>query len=82
MIGRWIRVARMCARDGRDHPSGAQGAAKYGHCGYAFMNPGMLEQLREGKMPLSMAAHEKVLKAYNVSTIFLAREVAIVMRVN
>ena len=41
-----------------------------------FVNPGMLEQLREGKMPLSMAAHEKVLKAYNVSTIFLAREVA------
>jgi len=41
-----------------------------------FVNPGMLEQLRAGKMPLSMAAHEKVLKAYNVSTIFLAREVA------
>ena len=41
-----------------------------------FVNPGMLEQLREGEMPLSMAAHEKVLKAYNVSTIFLAREVA------
>ena len=41
-----------------------------------FVNPGMLEQLRSGKMPLPMAAHEKVLKAYNVSTIFLAREVA------
>ncbi len=41
-----------------------------------FVNPGMLELLRAGKMPLSMAAHEKVLKAYNVSTIFLAREVA------
>ena len=41
-----------------------------------FVNPGMLEQLRSGKMPLSMAAHEKVLKAYDVSTIFLAREVA------
>ena len=41
-----------------------------------FVNPGMLEKLRLGKMPLSMAAHEKVLKAYNVSTIFLAREVA------
>ena len=41
-----------------------------------FVNPGMLEQLRAGKIPLSMAAHEKVLKAYNVSTIFLAREVA------
>ena len=41
-----------------------------------FVNPGMLDQLRSGKMPLSMAAHEKVLKAYDVSTIFLAREVA------
>ena len=41
-----------------------------------FVNPGMLELLRAGKTPLSMAAHEKVLKAYNVSTIFLAREVA------
>ena len=41
-----------------------------------FVNPGMLELLRSGKMPLPMAAHEKVLKAYNVSTIFLAREVA------
>ncbi|MDP6036739.1 MAG: SGNH/GDSL hydrolase family protein [Verrucomicrobiota bacterium] len=41
-----------------------------------FVNPGMLELLRAGNMPLPMAAHEKVLKAYNVSTIFLAREVA------
>jgi len=41
-----------------------------------FVNPGMLEILRAGKMPIPMAAHEKVLKAYNVSTIFLAREVA------
>jgi lysophospholipase L1-like esterase len=41
-----------------------------------FVNPGMLELLRSGKIPLPMAAHEKVLKAYNVSTIFLAREVA------
>ena len=41
-----------------------------------FVNPGMLEQLRSGKIPLPMAAHEKVLKAYDVSTIFLAREVA------
>ena len=41
-----------------------------------FVNPGMLAQIRAGKMPLSMAAHETVLKRYNVSTIFLAREVA------
>jgi len=41
-----------------------------------FVNPRMLAQLQAGKMPLPMASHEKVLKAYNVSTIFLAREVA------
>ena len=41
-----------------------------------FVNPVMLAQLQAGKIPLSMASHEKVLKAYNVSTIFLAREVA------
>jgi len=41
-----------------------------------FVNPGMLELLRSSRMPIPMAAHEKVLKAYNVSTIFLAREVA------
>ena len=41
-----------------------------------FVNPGMLAQLRAGKIPLAIAAHETVLKKYNVSTIFLAREVA------
>ena len=41
-----------------------------------FVNPVMLAQLQAGKIPLSMTSHEKVLKAYNVSTIFLAREVA------
>ena len=41
-----------------------------------FVNPRMLEQLREGKTPLSMAAHGEVLKLYNVTTIHLAREVA------
>jgi lysophospholipase L1-like esterase len=41
-----------------------------------FVNPGMLAQLRVGKVPLAIAAHETVLKRYNVSTIFLAREVA------
>ncbi|MBC8325284.1 MAG: SGNH/GDSL hydrolase family protein [Verrucomicrobia subdivision 3 bacterium] len=41
-----------------------------------FVNPGMLAQLRAGKVPLAIAAHETVLKRYNVSTIFLAREVA------
>ena len=40
-----------------------------------FVNPGMLNQLKEGKIPMSIAAHEKVLKHYNVSSIFLAREV-------
>jgi lysophospholipase L1-like esterase len=41
-----------------------------------FVNPGMLAQLRAGKVPLAIAAHETALKHYNVSTIFLAREVA------
>ena len=41
-----------------------------------FVNPGMLNQLKEGKIPMPIAAHEKVLKHYNVSSIFLAREVA------
>jgi acetyl esterase/lipase/lysophospholipase L1-like esterase len=41
-----------------------------------FVNPGMLEQLQSGKMPLPMAQHEKVAQHYGVSTIHLAREVA------
>ncbi len=41
-----------------------------------FVNPGMLAQLAAGKVPLAIAAHETVLKRYNVSSIFLAREVA------
>jgi len=41
-----------------------------------FVNPGMLGQLREGKVPVPIAAHEEVLKHYGVSAIFLAREVA------
>ena len=41
-----------------------------------FVNAGMLAQLRAGKIPLAIAAHETVLKKYNVSTIFHAREVA------
>lgn len=41
-----------------------------------FVNPRMLDQLREGKVPMPIAAHEEVLKHYNVSSIFLAQEVA------
>lgn len=41
-----------------------------------FVNPGMLEQIQEGKTPLSMAAHERVAKHYQVSTVWLAHEVA------
>ena len=41
-----------------------------------FVNPGMLSQLREGKVPVPIAAHEEVLKHYGVSAVFLAREVA------
>ena len=31
-----------------------------------FVNPGMLNQLKEGQVPMPIAAHEKVLKHYNV----------------
>jgi lysophospholipase L1-like esterase len=41
-----------------------------------FVNPGMLGQLKAGKVPMPIAAHEEVLKHYGVSAIFLAREVA------
>ena len=41
-----------------------------------FVNPRMLDQLKEGKVPMPIAAHEEVLKHYNVSSIFLAQEVA------
>ena len=41
-----------------------------------FVNPGMLNQLKEGQVPMPIAAHEKVLKNYNVSSVFLASEVA------
>lgn len=41
-----------------------------------FVNPGMLEELKEGIEPTSMSAHEKVVKKYGVSRIHLAREVA------
>ena len=41
-----------------------------------FVNPSMLEQLRGGKTPLPMAAHEEVLKKYQISQVHLARELA------
>ncbi|MDC0066882.1 SGNH/GDSL hydrolase family protein [Verrucomicrobia bacterium] len=41
-----------------------------------FVNPRMLDQLKAGKVPMPIAAHEEVLKHYNISSIFLAREVA------
>ncbi|MBT3636116.1 MAG: SGNH/GDSL hydrolase family protein [Opitutae bacterium] len=41
-----------------------------------FVNPGMLKQLQEGKAPLPMAAHERVLEKYGVSRVHLARELA------
>ena len=41
-----------------------------------FVNPGMLDQLKAGKVPMPIAAHEEVLKHYGVSAVFLAREVA------
>ena len=41
-----------------------------------FVNPKMLAQLQEGKKPLPMAAHEKVLEKYQISRVHLARELA------
>ena len=41
-----------------------------------FVNPGMLKQIQGGKTPLSIEAHEDVLKHYRVSSLYLAREVA------
>ena len=44
-------------------------------CTY-FVNPAMLKTLQSGRTPLPMAAHERVLQHYEVSTNFLARELA------
>jgi len=41
-----------------------------------FVNPGMLKILQEGKAPVPMAAHEEVLRFYDVSAVHLAKEVA------
>ena len=41
-----------------------------------FINPPMLKLIQEGTEPTSMKAHEKVAKAYKISTIRLAHEVA------
>jgi lysophospholipase L1-like esterase len=41
-----------------------------------FVNPEMLADLRAGKTPLPIAAHEAVAEHYGISTIHLAREVA------
>lgn len=41
-----------------------------------FVNPGMLEQLQSGEVPVPMVEHDKVAAHYGVSTIHLAREVA------
>ena len=41
-----------------------------------FVNPGMLKTLQETRMPLPMGAHEQVLQHYDISTHFLARELA------
>ena len=41
-----------------------------------FVNPGMLEICRAGKLPLTIDAHDTVARHYEVSSIFLAREIA------
>lgn len=42
-----------------------------------FVNPSMLKTLQDGKQPLSIAAHADVAEHYGVSTIHLAKEVAL-----
>ncbi|MEE2947907.1 MAG: SGNH/GDSL hydrolase family protein [Verrucomicrobiota bacterium] len=41
-----------------------------------FVNPSMLQQIQSGQVPTSIDAHEVVLRHYNVSSVYLAREVA------
>ena len=41
-----------------------------------FVNPSMLETWQKGEVPLSVAAHETVMKRYGVSSVVLAKEVA------
>jgi len=41
-----------------------------------FVNPGMLEQLQNGRTPLPIEEHLKVAEFYEVPTVHLAREVA------
>jgi lysophospholipase L1-like esterase len=41
-----------------------------------FVNPGMLKTIQQGGTPLTVAAHEAVAERYQVSTVYLAREVA------
>ena len=41
-----------------------------------FVNPPMLKQIQSGEVPPSIEAHEDVLRHYNVSSVYLAREVA------
>ena len=41
-----------------------------------FVNPGMRDQLQEGRTPLTIGAHEEVAEHYGISSIHLAREVA------
>ena len=41
-----------------------------------FVNPQMLKQIQSGTVPPSIEAHGDVLRHYNVSSIYLAREVA------
>ncbi len=41
-----------------------------------FVNPPMLETWQQGKIPLSVAAHEQVMEHYGISSVALAKEVA------
>jgi lysophospholipase L1-like esterase len=41
-----------------------------------FVNPGMIDAYRAGRVPLSIASHEEVARHYRISTIHLAKLVA------
>lgn len=65
-----IRGLEGVIRHTRQHNPNADMVVTY------FVNPGMLTTWQEGKVPLSVDAHNAVVEHYAVSTINLAKEVA------
>lgn len=65
-----IRGMEGIIRRTREHSPNADIVVTY------FVNPGMLETWQAGDVPLSVEAHDTVVKHYEVSSINLAKEVA------